>query len=396
MTVEQLKQDPLFAEALEFVYQRFVSTENKNLCYHNYDHTKGVIDMVVLIGEKAGVSDHEVKLMGFAALFHDLGYMEQKEGHEKISASIAREWLGQRDFPEDDIVIVEKCILATQLGVDWNDFSKLELIMMDADLAHLGTSQCFEQSQKLYEEMKSTGETEMTDKEWVKMNHEFISNHQFKTQEAADLFQNQKFKNIGKLEEKIQSMEAKKDKPKKDKKEKNRFGRGVETMFRVSLRNHNNLSSIADSKANIMLSITAIMLSLILSTLAPKLDNNGELIIPTIILITVCISSMFFAILATRPKVTKQNFSRDAFLDSKVNLLFFGNFQGMSLEEFEWGLDTLMHDDKMLYSSLSKDLFFLGKVLARKYRYLRICYTIFMVGSIISALAFIIAFTTNA
>ena len=42
-----------------------------------------------------------------------------------------------------------------------------------------------------------------------------------------------------------------------------KLGRGVETMYRTAYRTHVNLSSIADNKANIMLSINAIIISVI-------------------------------------------------------------------------------------------------------------------------------------
>ena len=52
--------------------------------------------------------------------------------------------------------------------------------------------------------------------------------------------------------------------------------RGVETMFRVALKNHMTLSNIADTKANILLSVNAIIMSLALSTLLPVLDNPSN------------------------------------------------------------------------------------------------------------------------
>ena len=165
-------------------------------------------------------------------------------------------------------------------------------------------------------------------------------------------------------------------------------------MYRVALRNHNQLSKIADNKANILLSITTIMLSLILSSLAPKIDSNQRLLIPTIIIIFVNIATMLFAVLATRPKVSSAPYSRERFLDNKLNILFFGNFYKIPLAEFEWGMSKLMEDRNRLYGSLSKDLYFLGSVLAKKYKYLQWAYLVFMSGLIVSSLAFIWAFWT--
>mgnify|MGYP000990837798 FL=1 len=64
----------------------------------------------------------------------------------------------------------------------------------------------------------------------------------------------------------------------------------------------------------------------------------------------------------------------------------------MPLEDFQWGVNEMLVDPDFLYSTMSRDLYFLGIVLAQKYRYLSICYNIFMFGLIISVAAFAIAF----
>ena len=101
---------------------------------------------------------------------------------------------------------------------------------------------------------------------------------------------------------------------------------------------------------------------------------------------------MVFSILSTRPKVTSGKFTKDDVVQKKVNLLFFGNFHKMPLEDFQAGMLEMMKDRDYLYKSLMKDLYFLGLVLEKKYKLLRIAYTIFMVGIIVSVIAFVIAF----
>ena len=76
--------------------------------------------------------------------------------------------------------------------------------------------------------------------------------------------------------------------------------KGIETMFRTALKNHMELSAIADNKANIMLSINAIIISISLSTLIPNFDENPKLIIPTMILLLVCIVTIVFILLHQR------------------------------------------------------------------------------------------------
>ncbi|MEQ1744930.1 MAG: Pycsar system effector family protein [Saprospiraceae bacterium] len=177
-----------------------------------------------------------------------------------------------------------------------------------------------------------------------------------------------------------------------------RFGRGVETMYRTTYRTHTNLSVMADSKANIMLTVNAMVITIMVSILVPQLLEaksgvvNLRLGIPSGLLLATCLGSIIFATLSTRPKVTEGKVTREAIKQRKANLLFFGNFHNMPLEDFQWGINEMLRDPDFLYGTMSRDLYFLGIVLAKKYQYLSICYNIFMYGLIVSLLSFAVAF----
>lgn len=153
------------------------------------------------------------------------------------------------------------------------------------------------------------------------------------------------------------------------------------------------LSDIADTKANILLSVNAIIISMALANLIPKLDNpsNDYLFYPTFLFIIFSIASMVMSVLATKPNVTSGQFTEEEVKSKKVNLLFFGNFHKMELAQYNWAMTHLIKDKDYIYSSLAKDLYFLGIVLERKYRILRWTYTIFMVGMVLSVIVFGIA-----
>ena len=168
--------------------------------------------------------------------------------------------------------------------------------------------------------------------------------------------------------------------------------RGIETMFRTTSRNHIQLSAIADNKANIMLSINAIIISIVVSSLVPQLEDRQFLLFPTLVLLVVCVLSVVFATLSTRPKVTQGTFTREDIEEKRANLLFFGNFHAVDLDDFEWGMNRVMGDREYLYGSMVRDLYFLGRVLHKKYKYLRICYNTFMIGLVLAILSFAAAF----
>jgi len=156
------------------------------------------------------------------------------------------------------------------------------------------------------------------------------------------------------------------------------------------------LSQMVDSKASILITINSIILSVIVSVLIRKLEENSYLLIPTILLVTVCLATMVFSILASRPNVSSGKFTREDIKNKQTNLLFFGNFHAMKVEDYQWGMQEMMKDADYLYGSMIKDIYYLGKVLGRKYRFLRIAYSIFMFGFVVAILSFIIALRLSA
>ncbi|HUF09777.1 MAG TPA: Pycsar system effector family protein [Rhodothermales bacterium] len=188
----------------------------------------------------------------------------------------------------------------------------------------------------------------------------------------------------------------KKKKKKKDKEEKksttgSTLGttRGVETLFRTSYMVNMNLSSLADAKSNIMISINGIIISIILGSISAKIDTNPWLIIPTVILLIGCLASMVYAVLAARPRVSSKFITLDEVRASKANILFFGNFARLTEDEFIVGMTDLLRNTDLVYVNMMRDTYGLGLVLLKKYRLLRYSYSIFMVALIVGVAAFV-------
>ena len=115
------------------------------------------------------------------------------------------------------------------------------------------------------------------------------------------------------------------------------------------------------------------------------------MIIPTSILLSVCVITMVFSILATRPTLPEGTFTQADIDSRKVNLLFFGNFYRMNFDDYDAGMRQMMNDRDFLYGSLTRDVYSQGIVLGKKYSLLRKGYTVFMYGIIASVIAFFIA-----
>ena len=168
-------------------------------------------------------------------------------------------------------------------------------------------------------------------------------------------------------------------------------GRGIDTVFRITSNNNQRLSSQADSKAHILIQVNSIIISVLLSLLLRKIEDHTNLAIPAVILLTVNLVTIIFSILATRPHIPPGKFTQADLEEKKVNLLFFGNFYRMSLEEYAGGMLQLLDDRDFLYGSLIRDVYYQGIALGKKYRWLRLSYNVFMYGLIASVISFLIA-----
>lgn len=167
-----------------------------------------------------------------------------------------------------------------------------------------------------------------------------------------------------------------KDKKKKDKKS----SRSVETMFRTTLTNHLQLSSMADQKAGLLVSVNAIIISIVASLMARQISDTPSLILPTCLLVAVCLLTITFALLATRPSVGSQAEKLDITPNKQMDLLFFADYTALSLDDYQAAMKDMMAKEEKLHDSLIKNIYTQGQVMKRKYRLIKIAYTIFMLG----------------
>lgn len=392
----------LLLDIENYVFNLFKDNLSLDFTYHNFMHTVKVVEAIKTLSAEEQIStDLQEKLL-IAGWFHDTGYTKTVQGHEKESANIAKQYLSEHNFDENYINEVQDYILITTLNIVPKNIG--EAIVKDADNYHLGQTEYPKISELLRDEIAKICHKEFSDYEWHIENRNFFLNvHHFYTDAAKKHWQKGKEENLIYTQNKIKEIELIGDIPNKYeiKKKKNdkiqQPERGVDTLFRVTLNNHTRLSDIADSKANILLSVNAIVISIALSTLVPKLGSpkNEYLLLPSIVMLLSSVVSIIFAILATKPNVTYESFNEEDVKNKKVNLLFFGNFYQMSLDAYEEAMQELMKDRDYLYNSMTRDLYYLGKVLERKYRLLSITYTIFMIGTILSVLTFAYAMITN-
>lgn len=365
------------------------------LFYHSIEHTRLVASVSAKIAVAEGIDKRNQQIVEVAAWFHDIGHAVSLTDHETESCKIARIFLSEKEQDEEFIAEVEKCICSTRMGASKK--SLIEMIIGDADYAHTGMEDFMEISNLLRKEMCNFVERKCSKLDYWKQTLKFVKGIEFYTTYGKENLEPIKKQNIKKVEKRIKKMSANKSDVTVPKVANKSTARGIETMFRLTARNQINLSSIADNKANIMLTINAVIVSVLMSTSAInyRVGDEPNFLVPGLILIIGCLISLVFAILSVRPKYGTGNYRDEDLKNKKINLLFFGNIFKMPYTKYENGVKEMMDDYDYLYSTLTKDQYNLGKVLARKYKLLSYSYNFFMFSFVIAVVIFFVLYFTR-
>ncbi|MGH7491426.1 MAG: Pycsar system effector family protein [bacterium] len=168
--------------------------------------------------------------------------------------------------------------------------------------------------------------------------------------------------------------------------------RAMDNMFRIVLANHFQLSAMADTKANMLITVCALILSLSLGRI------TDPSLFPTIVCMGLtCVCTILLAVYATMPNLPPRLTPPINPRAPGFNLIFFGHFSQLDFDTFFREMEQVVNDRALVYESLAKDLYRLGKVLSeRKYRFVRYSYMVFMAGLVISILVMIITLSVPA
>ncbi len=375
----------------QFVEDLFSKKLSSNFYYHDWHHTISVKEWAIKIGEARNLNESDLEVLTLAALFHDTGFTHCYQGHENKSLHIAQDFFKTQNYPADQLKKILSCIEVTKITA--NPTTELERIMKDADLHSIGTNDFFKNSQNLRKEWKDLCDTSYSNLEWFQNDLDFWEAHSYFTPEAQTLLNKKKKKNIKKVK---QMLEKELKKIAKLKSAETISGnRSAQMMFKVALRNHIDLTNIADNKANIMLTINMAVLTFVVPFGVGSLSDYPDypyLKIPLILLALTSLLTIIYATLATRPIKMMGKTSPENLATGKTNLFFFGNFYNMNLPDYQEGIRNIIKHEDRLEKTIINDLYFLGKALGNKYNQLRNCYVIFVVGITITVFAFAFSF----
>ncbi len=359
--------------------------------FHDFTYLNAVLEQVKKMAEGLNLASTETDILLAANWFRYSGMATQYENYEHESANLAAIYLKDQNWESSNIDQVKKIIL-NSTGAD-RPTDLLEEITQDAGSTYLGKSKFFDQISFLKIELENIHNKKIGDKKWNDIIYKKLSNSHFYTAYANNKYQNRIAAHITTQHKNL----IKSNREEIRKKTGKEYGRGIDTLYRATYRNHINLSSIADGKANMMISINTIILSAIITLLGTSITLTGKVsfdhfrfFLPILILLLAVLGSAIFAILSANPKVTSSDVEKKDILQRTKSVLFFGNFIHMEQKEFVENLGFLKNNEKLLYDNMAVDIYELGQVLSTKYKMIKISYNIFMAGLILCVAAFLI------
>ncbi|MCB0643406.1 MAG: HD domain-containing protein [Phaeodactylibacter sp.] len=380
-------------EVEQYVQQRLLEQLPATFVFHNYEHAAEVAEVAEGLAKAASLTAADKEVLLLAAWLQDIDMVNGKADHESRSADTAKQFLQEHQLSDEIAERVAGLILSTQS--DYTPDTLLEKLLHDANWSFVGRKRFFKKARLLRLENEHLDKEKFSQAEWNQHILDLLIFTKFLTPWAQEMYGSRKTTNISTQRQNL--VEAREDTV-REKTGKN-FGRGIDTLYRVALRNHSNLSTIADGKANMIISVNTLVLSLIITVgtatfSLDSLDLSGQLyfIIPLFILMVSSLLAIIFAVLSAMPKVGGESFTMKDVKQNKLSLLFFGNFIKIDREIFVNYLRELKKDQELVYDDLTRDLYNLGEVLNRKYYMLMIAYRIFMGGLIVSVTAFLIAY----
>jgi hypothetical protein len=128
-----------------------------------------------------------------------------------------------------------------------------------------------------------------------------------------------------------------------------------------------------------------------LLTFALRMPQQHRLVIlPVAAQLVTCLSVIVVSLAVTRPKLkglpasVSASVSANGHPGSPGNLLFFGFYSGMEQENYIREMEYMFGDSDYICDTLIREIFHQALILGKKYKFLRLAYTGFLLGTGVS------------
>ena len=401
LQTKQILPQGMLTKAETAVFDLFKNNQDSRLLYHNYELASRLVESIQEVGNDFNLPRQAMEMLCIAGWFFPTGHLSDYNNPTEAAIKNVVQFLTDEGYPKAKTEKIKDFIrLANTSKVPVNGEQE---VFHDAFRA-LAYGETFATKSALLQlEQELFQKTPLPKEQWYTLELQQLLGTKFYTPYGKLTFESALATNILTVKNQLQKL----------KKKRNLFvepvtpnafenleekvpNRAIQTFFRTNYRNHINLSAIADNKANIMISVNAILLSVMISLLTYRnvAETKPMILMAISVFFMTGLTSLVFAVLSARPKVTTVNKqSKDKIINQK-NIVFFGNFVHLDLAEYEAAMDAVFRDGELMYGNMVRDLYYLGKVLDKKYRYLTMSYNIFMVGFVATSITLVIALFT--
>lgn len=169
--------------------------------YHGLDHTLETVENCKEIARALQFDPESLDVLLIAAWFHDIGYVEGVDGHERRSMESAEAFLKKEGCSEEFRWRVVSAIRATKIPQDPKNI--VDAALCDADVMHVGKESFFPRSALLRQEMENRDKRTFTEEEWYRYNINFVSAHAFHTGYVREALEKQHAENLRILRSKL-------------------------------------------------------------------------------------------------------------------------------------------------------------------------------------------------
>ena len=197
----KLIDDYLIREAEEYISSLLTTELSENCVFHTIKHTLDVVANAEIIGTYCKLEEYSLNILRMCALFHDVGYVDAYDDHERYSAERARKYLHSKNVDPEIIDQVEAAILATKTPQSPKD--KISRILCDADLMNLTFDDYFEQIDLMRKEWEKVGKAKLNSHEFYLSSLEFFQSHEYHSIYGKKVLQPKKEETEQKIRKKV-------------------------------------------------------------------------------------------------------------------------------------------------------------------------------------------------
>lgn len=382
--------------------KEFHENNTEDSIFFNYDFLSQMAGEAKLIAKSLSLKNMDYQNAIVATWFRYAGTVDITAGFSESMTTLLNDFFRETAYPEEEIVVVKNTILAA-IEIK-NATTPAQKVVFDACNSWLAHQNFIENTIRLKGEVNRLTGANQSEVSYLKYYLDlFIKSHYY-TPYANQHYSLLKEKNFQLLEKRIHKLE---ETEKLAEREVNKLKNGTqlsnketEDLFKIAFRNYNHLVSVADSKAALLIKVNSIIISIMLGFVFSKVEKNMFLLLPIILLLIVCIITILLSILASMPR--KNNFLEDRNSHS-YQKFFFGSFdlidpsfRNASWERYYTLVNDLFNGAKeIVYIEMFKESYNVRKALAKKFAYLSLAYWVFIVGLLLSVVAFVLTIQTQ-